>query len=73
MYSRIFHNSKLNKKNLKKEEAFYLQSVNIKKNVDINRLLNRVKSNQKIEKKNTITFFSLGILLVSLMGVFISI
>jgi len=73
MHDRIFHNNKLFKNNLEKTKSFNSQNNNLKIHVDINNLLNRVKIDQKIEKKNKITFFILGILLVGLMGIFISI
>jgi hypothetical protein len=73
MQNSIFHNNKIFKKTLEKKKLSYLQNTNIKVNVDINKLLNRVKIEQNIEKKNKITFFSLGILLMGLMGIFVSI
>ena len=45
----------------------------LKKNTDINKLLNRLKVNQKNEKKNKIIFLSSGILFIGLTGLFLSI
>ena len=51
MQNSIFHNNKIFKKTLEKKKLSYLQNTNIKVNVDINKLLNRVKIEQNIEKK----------------------
>jgi len=72
MQSKIFHNTKYLEENLivkKTTQATYLHP---KINVDVNRLLNRVKINEQSEKKKKLLFFCLGILLLSLMGVFVT-
>ena len=72
MQSKIFHNTKYLEENLivkKTTQAIYLHP---KINVDVNRLLNRVKINEQSEKKKKLLFFCLGILLLSLMGVFVT-
>ena len=63
MHNKILQNQKLV---LKKE----LQNQNIeKKNVDINKLLNRVKINKNNEIKKNIFFLGLGIFTSGLLGV----
>jgi hypothetical protein len=69
----IFYNNKLVAKKLGVEELSTLGNVDKKINVDINKLLNRVKIHQQIEKKQKFIFFSLGVLLLCSMGTFISI
>ena len=73
MKKNIFYNTRLDRKDLDIKELSYLRNTDQKQNVDINRLLNRVKIEQDHEKKEKIIFFSLGILLLGFMGIFISI
>ena len=73
MKKNIFYNTRLDRKDLDIKELSYLRNTDQKQNVDINRLLNRVKIEQVHEKKEKIIFFSLGILLLGFMGIFISI
>ena len=73
MDSNIFHNSKSIEKKLDVKEFSYLQKLDKNKIVDINNLLNRVKVSEKDEKKQRIIFFSFGILLLTSMGIFVSI
>ena len=56
-----FHNYKSIEKSLEKRELSYLQ--NKKTNVDINKLLNRVKINQQNEKIKEIIFCFFSFLL----------
>lgn len=49
-----------------------LQNNSYKTRVDINKLLNRVKMDKKNETKRKIIFFSFGILLMSFMGIYVS-
>jgi len=67
----IFHNNKLVSQNLKIKKPLHQIIETSKTNVDINKLLNRVKLNQKHEKKSKVIFFFLGVLLISLMGIFL--
>tara|TARA_B100000795_G_scaffold189413_1_gene144219 strand:+ start:389 stop:616 length:228 start_codon:yes stop_codon:yes gene_type:complete len=69
----IFYNNKLNNEDLKITKITHLQSVNTKANVNINSLLNRVKTDKENENKKTIIFFMLGISLIGLMGIFVTI
>jgi hypothetical protein len=73
MDNSIFHNGKSIEKKLDVKEFSYLQKLDKNKIVDINNLLNRVKVSEKDEKKQRIIFFSFGILLLTLMGIFVSI
>mgnify|MGYP001290046881 FL=1 len=66
-----FHNYKSIEKSLEKRELSYLQ--NKKTNVDINKLLNRVKIDQQNEKIKEIIFVCSAVLLLSFMGIFVSI
>jgi hypothetical protein len=66
-------NNKFIKKNLKIRELFHSEYVYQKRNIDINKLLNRVKADQQSIMKQKIIFFALGILLVGCMGIFVSI
>jgi len=73
MQNEIFHNNKSEEKNTDLNIVSYLENSKKKENVDINKLLNRVKIHQQIEKKQKFIFFSLGVLLLCSMGTFISI
>ena len=73
MKKNIFYNDKFIKREVDIKVLPQLNDLYKKKNVDINRLLNRVKVDQKIEKKKKIIFFSLGVLLLGLMGTFVTI
>ena len=72
MQKEFFHN-KFNVENLDLNTAPHLRNSKRKENVDINKLLNRVKIHKQIEKKQKIIFFSLGVLLLCSMGTFVSI
>jgi len=65
-----------NKKNYKinKLNKYHSQKYNIikSKNVDINRLLNSVKINEKNKKKENFILFGLATLVISAMGIFIT-
>jgi len=69
----IFYNDRFIKKKLDIKELPQLNNLYQKRNVDINRLLKRVKVDEQTEKKKKIIFFSLGILLLGLMGTFVTI
>ena len=73
MQKNIFHNDKAIENNSEVKEHFYLKNVKIKKSVDINNLLNRVKIDQQNEKKQQFIFFSLGVLLLGSVGIFVTI
>jgi len=63
MNKSIFHNNKTQTVNLKIKSVFLHEYPNIKKNVNINKLLNKVKLEKKSEKQKII-LRSLGTLLL---------
>ena len=68
-----FHDNKhISEKNDQKK-AITVEQINQKRRVDINKLLNRVRIDKKNENKKKIIFFSFGILLLGLMGIFVTI
>ena len=67
-----FHNGKSIDQNLNTKRLSEAQHINEKQVVDINKLLNRVKINQKNEIKQKIIFYSLSILGLSLLGTLIT-
>ena len=72
MLNKIFHNDKSSLNNLKIKEFSKFNYLKKEVNVDVNKLLNRVKINEKNEKKQKIIFFSSGILFLGAVGIFIS-
>ena len=67
MEKTYFHNRKhISEKKVQKKTP--LQYIDQKRIVDINKLLNRVKIDQKNETKQKITFYSFTILGLSLLG-----
>jgi hypothetical protein len=70
---RIFDNNKYKSESKSRKKNIPVQYIDQKRIVDINKLLNRVKINQKNETKRKIIFYSLTILGLSLIGYFISI
>jgi len=72
MQSKIFHNTKYLEENLIVKNTTQVSYLHPKINVDVNKLLNKVKINEQSEKKKKLLFFCLGILLLSLMGVFVT-
>lgn len=71
MKKNIFHNSKLINQNTITKFHSQITHENQKLNVDVNKLLNRVRDNAYQEKKSKIIFFSLVTLLISLIGIFL--
>ena len=67
-----FHNEKLINQNINTKRLSEAQHVNEKQVVDINKLLNRVKIDHKNETKRKIIFYSLVILVLSLLGTLIT-
>jgi hypothetical protein len=67
-----FHNEKSINQNINTKRLSEAQHVNEKQVVDINKLLNRVKIDQKNETKRKIIFYSLVILGLSLLGTLIT-
>ena len=67
-----FHNGKSIDQNINTKRLSEVQHVSEKQVVDINKLLNRVKIDQKNETKRKIIFYSLFILGLSLLGTLIT-
>jgi hypothetical protein len=66
-----FHNGKSIDQNVNQKRLSEAQQIDEKQVVDINKLLNRVKIDQKNETKRKIIFYSLIILGFSLLGALI--
>ena len=73
MRKSVFHSNRLINDDFKTKNSHQKTYLNQKNNTDINKLLNRVKLNQLIEKKQKIIFCSSIITLLAGMGLFISI
>ena len=73
MQKNFFHNYRLNNINLETKKFYNSQDVRRKKIVNINKLLNRVKVDQQVEKKQKIVFLSLGVFLLCSVGTLLSI
>ena len=67
-----FHNDKSIDQNINTRRLSEAQHVSEKQVVDINKLLNRVKIDQKNETKRKIIFYSFIILGLSLLGTLIA-
>ena len=67
-----FHNDKTIDQNINTKRLSEAQHVSEKQVVDINKLLNRVKIDQKNETKRKIIFYSSTVLGLSLLGTFIT-
>lgn len=67
-----FHNTKINNENLDKRLRRQPRQLHQKIVVDINKLLNRVKIEENKELKRKIIFFSLIIICLSFIGMFIA-
>ena len=68
-----FHNDKSIDQNINTKRLSEVQHVSEKQVVDINKLLNRVKIDQKNETKRKIIFYSFTILGLSLLGTLITV
>ena len=67
-----FHNKKLIDQNINTKKLSKVQNINERQVVDINKLLNRVKIDQKNETKRKIIFYSFIIMGLSLFGALIA-
>ena len=72
MKKTYFHNSKSFSQNINTKRLYEVQSIGEEQVVDINKLLNRVKIDQKNETKRKIIFYSFIILGLSLLGTLIT-
>ena len=68
-----FHSGKSIDQNINTKRLSEVQHVSEKQVVDINKLLNRVKIDQKNETKRKLIFYSLTILALSLLGTLITV
>ena len=68
MQKTYFHNRKHISEKKVQKKTIPLQYIDQKRTIDINKLLNRVKIDQKNETKRNIIFYSLSILGLSLLG-----
>ena len=68
-----FHNEKSIDQNINTKRLSEAQHIGERQVVDINKLLNRVKIDQKNETKRKIIFYSLTILALGLFSTFIMI
>jgi len=73
MPKNIYHNNKSINHDLKTESLSSIKYTNIEQNVNINKLLNKVKINEQNEKKQIFFFFGMSILSLSIVGIFLSI
>ena len=69
---RIFDNNKSKSENKSQKKNIPVQYIDQKRIVDINKLLNRVKIDQKNERKRKIIFYSSTILGLFLLGTLIT-
>ena len=67
-----FHNEKSIDQNINTKKLSKVQNISERQVVDINKLLNRVKIDQKNETKRKIIFYSFVILGLSLFGALIA-
>ena len=67
-----YHNGKSIDQNINTKRLSEAQHVSEKQVVDINKLLNRVKIDQKNETKRKIIFYSSTVLALSLLGTLIT-
>ena len=67
-----FHNEKSIDENTNTKRLSETQHIGKRQVVDINKLLNRVKIDQKNETKRKIIFYSFVILVLSLLGTLIT-
>jgi len=69
----FYHNEKSIDQNINTKKLSKAQNISEKQVVDINKLLNRVKIDQKNETKRKFIFYSLTILSLSLLGTLITV
>ena len=69
MHKTYFHNGLNTIENKEEKKSTPLEHIEKKRNVDINKLLNRVKENEKSEFIKKITLLSIGTLILSVFGI----
>tara|TARA_B110000967_G_C18590423_1_gene414176 strand:- start:249 stop:467 length:219 start_codon:yes stop_codon:yes gene_type:complete len=65
MQKTYFHNNKSISENNDQTKTISIQNIGLKDNVDINKLLNRVKIEKKNESKKQVIFYTSTILVLS--------
>ena len=65
MQKTYFHNNKSISENNDQTKTISIQNIGLKDNVDINKLLNRVKIEKKNENKKQVIFYTSTILVLS--------
>ena len=73
MQFKFFPYNRSTKKQLVNESTNLQIDTKKKISVDINKLLNRVKQTQQNETKEKLIFLSFGIIVITLMGIIISV
>ena len=73
MQKTYFHDNKHTSEKKFQKETITLQNIDQKRIVDINKLLNSVKIDQKNETKRKIIFYSSTVLGLSLLGTLITV
>ena len=73
MRKMYFYNGKSIDQNINTKRLSEAQHISERQVVDINKLLNRVKIDQKNETKRKFIFYSLTVLSLSLMGTLITV
>ena len=68
----FYYKERLIDQNINTKKLSTVQHISEKQVVDINKLLNRVKIDQKNERKRKIIFYSLTVLGLSLLGTLIT-
>ena len=72
MRKMFYHNKKSIDQNINTKKLSKVQNISERQVVDINKLLNRVKIDQKNETKRKIIFYSSTVLGLSLLGTLIT-
>ena len=72
MYKNYFHNFKITIENNDKKKLHQVLSIENKKVVDINILLNKVKIEKRNEIKKIIIFYTLSILTLSFFAILLA-
>jgi len=73
MQKAYFHNGKSISRNINTKKLPLIVDIDRKKVVDINKLLNRVKIDQRNDTKKKIIFYSLTVVALSIFGSLITI
>ena len=73
MQKAYFHNGKSINRNINTKKLPLIRNIDRKKVVDINKLLNRVKIDQRKDTKKKIIFYSFTVVALSIFGSLITI